>query len=226
MIRRIVRGVGTTFITIGVLILLFVVYELFGTNIIANRHQSALANEFEQILDQPVVEPTPSISPSPGPSPTATPSPKKVRAPRQGIARLRIPRIGLSVIVVEGTRLADLAYGPGHYRETPDIGERGSSGIAGHRTGWGKPFFNLDKLRPGDKIIFETPKATYTYRMTSSIVVDPSQSWVLGGDPKSKATHKLTLTTCTPKYTARDRLIVWADLVETVPRATQVPVVR
>lgn len=221
--RRVVRGVGTTFITVGVLILLFVVYELVGTNLITKSRQNALAKEFEQVLDQPVV------APSASPSASASPSPKPVRkprTPRQGIARIRIPKIGLSAIVVEGTTLRDLAYGPGHYRETAAIGAAGSAAIAGHRTGWGQPFFNLDKLGPGDDIFLDTSVATYRYRVTGTTVVHPDQSWVLGGDPNSKAEKRLTLTTCTPKFTARDRLIVWADLISTVPRGAPIGTAR
>jgi sortase A len=90
--------------------------------------------------------------------------------------------------------------------------------VAGHRTGWGAPFFNLDRLARGDLVIVETTTATYTYKVTDDIVVSPLHSEVLEGNPKSKAVQQLVLTTCTPKFTARDRLIVFTDLVKTVKR--------
>lgn len=215
---KVLRGIGTSFITLGLIILLFVVYELVGTSAVTRGRQSALQADFESALTEPLVEPGPLPPPFVGslPIPASTPVAKRSRVP--GIARLRIPTIGVNVIVVEGVSLPRLAYGPGHYPDTADLGAKGSSGIAGHRTGWGAPFFHLDRLGPGDAVIVETRRATYTYRVVRSIVVNPEDSWVLDGNPNSKAGSQLVLTTCTPKFTARDRLIVWADLVKTAPR--------
>ena len=134
------------------------------------------------------------------------------------LARLIIPKIGVNVIVVEGVTLDRLAYGPGHYPQTPLFGEDGAVGVAGHRTGWSAPFFNLDRLGKGDEVTVVTTRATYTYRVMDMIVVTPSHSEVLEGNPKSTAKQQLVLTTCTPKFTARDRLIVFTDLIKTVAR--------
>lgn len=202
------RVTGNLFILVGATLLLFVVYELVGTSLVTNGRQEALAQEFETI-----VAPSPSASPSPAPS-------KKPR--RKGpepLGRIRIPKIGVKEILVEGTSLPKLAYGPGHYVDTAPLGGKGTTGIAGHRTGWGSPFINLDRLGRGDEVILETKTAIYTYRVTSTRIVNPGDYWVLQGDPKSKAPQKLALTTCTPKFTSRDRLIVWADLVSTKDRA-------
>jgi sortase A len=208
--RRVVRWSGTTFITTGLLILLFALYELVGTSIITNGRQRALAEDFREQLAQPV--PTASATP------TATPRPAKSGA--NAIARIHIPKIAVDDIVVEGVTLSNLAYGPGHYPTSAKIGQKGAAAIAGHRTGWGSPFIRLDELRKDDEIVLETTVATYTYRVTRTTVVNPEQTSVLRGDPRSKAMHKLVVTTCTPKYTSRRRLIIWADLVVTVPRST------
>jgi sortase A len=135
------------------------------------------------------------------------------------LARLLIPRIGVDVMVVEGVTLDDLAKGPGHYRETPLPGALGSTAIAGHRTGWSAPFYNLDHVRTGDTVTLVTKAGRYVYRVTGRTIVKPSAVWVLDGNPKSRAHYSLTLTTCTPRFTARDRLVIWADLVRSSARS-------
>lgn len=129
------------------------------------------------------------------------------------LARLRIPSIEVDEVVVEGTSARELAVGVGHYVSTSPIGGRGSVGIAGHRTGWGDPFLRLDELDRGDRIVVETRRNRFVYRVTRSKVVEPSENWVLLGDPRRDDPFELTLTTCTPVGTAEDRLIVWAARV-------------
>jgi len=213
---RVIRWTGNVFIVLGATMLFFVVYELLGTALVAGHHQDALADTFDDALDRPPRVVVPTVE-----SPSPSPSHKPIAGPRGGpdaIARIRIPSIGVRKIVVEGVTLDDLAWGPGHYKFTASPGGEGVIAIAGHRTGWGSPFIDLDQLRPGQRIFLDTPEATYAYAMTRSKVVDPDQTRVLLGDPQSDATHKLTLTTCTPKYTSLRRLIVWADLIEVIPR--------
>lgn len=195
------RATGSLFIVVGATLLLFVLYELVGTSQITDRNQAAIAAVFDDSIDRS------------SPEQPKGPKPFRFDGP-DPIARIRIPKIGVRKYVVEGTTLDDLAWGPGHYKKTAYPGQRGSVGIAGHRTGWGSPFIDLDKLRKGDRIILETPSGrTYTYRVTGTKIVSPADGWVLNGDPDSDAPRRLTLTTCTPKYTSRDRLIVWADQV-------------
>jgi len=144
------------------------------------------------------------------------------------VGRLTIPRLGpgWSRIIVQGVTLYALAYGPGHYPKTPLPGQPGSVGIACHRTGWGSPCINMDRMRAGDLVYIDTKAGRFTYRVTSTRQVEAKDGWVLGGDPKSKATFKLTLTTCTPKYTSLHRLIVWADQISPAPGAAPPPVPR
>ena len=206
------RATGSTFIFLGLSILFFVLYELVGTSAITKARQSDLQADFSLALESGAL-------PDPFTGELPLPQASKARSAIKGIARMRIPKIGVNVIVVEGITLERLAYGPGHYPSTPNFGEKGAVGVAGHRTGWGAPFFNVDRLRPGDQVIVETGKATYTYRMTTSRVVSPGHSEVLDGNPGSRAEFQLVLTTCTPKFTARDRLILFFDLLTEVPRA-------
>lgn len=206
------RATGSVFIFLGLSILFFVLYELVGTSAITRARQSDLQADFQLALESGAL-------PDEFTGELPLPNPSKARSSIKGIARLRIPKIGVNVIVVEGVTLERLAYGPGHYPTTAKLdAAKGSAGIAGHRTGWGAPFFNLDRLKAGDQVIVETAKATYTYQMTTSRIVSPSHGEVLDGNPRSKAAKQLVLTTCTPKFTARDRLVIFLDLMTEVPR--------
>jgi sortase A len=212
---RALRATGSVFIALGLSILFFVLYELVGTSAITKARQADLQADFSLALAEPSGLPTAFQ----GDLPLPTPGAARKRSAVNGIARMRIPTIGVNVIVVEGVTLERLAYGPGHYPTTKDFGEAGVAGVAGHRTGWGAPFFNVDRLSRGDEIVVETKTAVFTYRVTDKTIVDPRQSQVLDGNPRSKAPTQLVLTTCTPKFTARDRLIIFTDLVSTVARA-------
>jgi sortase A len=128
-----------------------------------------------------------------------------------GLTRLRIPAAGTDVIVVEGTGRSALRAGAGHYPGTPLPGQPGNAAIAGHRTTYGKPFANLDRLRAGALIEFATPVGAFTYRVVRDpYPVSRSDLSVIGSSPGST----VTLTTCHPKGSARERLVVRAELVE------------
>jgi sortase A len=135
-----------------------------------------------------------------------------------GLTLLRIPKLDVKVLVVEGTTPSALRAGAGHYVGTPLPGEVGNVGIAGHRTTFGRPFNRLDELGPGDVVTLETPFATYTYKGVPAFlghdnpwVVKPSDFSVV-----SQGTgHLLTLTTCHPKGSARQRLVMRFSLVKT-----------
>ena len=144
-----------------------------------------------------------------------------------GLTTLRLPKIGVEVVVVEGTTPAALRAGAGHYVETPLPGEAGNVGIAGHRTTYGRPLNRLDEMRPGDLAELETPFDVFTYRAMEPFdghgnpwVVAPSQYDVVGQDVQGSF---LTLTTCHPKGSARQRLIMRFELVSSrpVPREGQ-----
>ena len=142
-----------------------------------------------------------------------TPEPVGVLPPiveGDAIARLELPSIGVDKIVVAGVDKNDLKKGPGHYPETPLPGQLGNSAIAGHRTTFGQPFFDVDKLQNGDTIVVTTLSGRFVYRVTGQQIVSPSDYQVIATTDPTRAT--LTLTSCHPKYTARERIIVYADL--------------
>ena len=130
--------------------------------------------------------------------------------PGDAIARIEIPSIGVDSVVVAGVDPDDLKTGPGHYEGTPMPGQLGNSAIAGHRTTYGQPFYRLDEVEVGAEIVLTTVQGRFVYRATGSEVVEPGASHVVATTDPTVAT--LTLTTCTPRYTANERLVVYADL--------------
>ncbi len=137
----------------------------------------------------------------------------------QGLIRLRINKIGVDVLVVEGTTPSALRAGAGHYKGTPLPGEAGNVAIAGHRTTFGRPFNRVNELAPGDVAEMQTPFAVYTYRAVAPFaghsnpwIVAPTDYGVVG---QKGVDHGLTLTSCHPKGSARQRIIVRFELVGT-----------
>lgn len=121
--------------------------------------------------------------------------------------RIRIPKLGLDVIVLEGTDQLTLTKGPGHMKGTAWPWQRGNTVISGHRTTFGAPFAGLNKLKKGDLILLSTTKGLFSYRVTGSKVVKPNDMSVVG----QKYAGRLTLTTCDPPGSAVRRLTVWAQ---------------
>jgi sortase A len=139
----------------------------------------------------------------------------------QGLTRLRIPKIGVDVLVVEGTTPAALRAGAGHYMSTPLPGEAGNVAIAGHRTTFGRPLNRMDELVPGDVVELETPFSVFTYKAVKAFaghanpwVVKPTDLSVVAQEGVKKG---LTLTTCHPKGSAKQRLVMRFELVGEKP---------
>ena len=243
MLARALSAVGRTLIGAGVLLLLFVAFQLWGTGLREARAQDALGTEFtERLASVPDVaktasaltsKDTPTTTETPTPSttvavPPATTTPPAATDPDRtsrtevkpgdALAHIRIPRIGVDKIVVEGVSVDDLRKGPGHYPGTPRPGDAGNAAIAGHRTTYGAPFAEIDRLAPGDQILVTTLHGTWTYEVIGSpddptrghFIVTPEDVWVLGdfGD------NRLTLTACHPKFSASQRIVVVAKLVD------------
>jgi sortase A len=221
--------VGRLLILAGTLVLLFVVYQLWGTGLQEARAQDKLEKQFREMLE---ASSTTSTTAAPDPTSTTLPPESEAVDPANdrpdevehgdAVARIEIPRIGVDKLVVQGTSVPDLRKGPGHYVETPLPGEPGNAAIAGHRTTYGAPFGEIDELRPGDSIFVTTLAGKYEYEVmgadhinpqgdpaSGNFVVAPTDVYVLDDFGDSR----LTLTACHPKYSARQRIIVAAQLV-------------
>ena len=130
------------------------------------------------------------------------------------LTRFEIPKFGVDTIVVQGTSASALRAGAGHYPTTVLPGQKGNMGIAGHRTTYGRPFNRIDQLVVGDKIFLTTPVARYTYVVSKPPWITTPYDWSIVGKSKDPL---LTLTTCHPIGSARERLVVRAKLVKTQP---------
>lgn len=132
------------------------------------------------------------------------------------VGRLRLPRLGVTTVVVAGTDERSLRTGPGHYPSTPLPGARGTVGIAGHRTTYGAPFRRLDRVRRGDPIEVRMPYGRFTYRVERTRIVAPTATWVT----QRVGYDRLVLSACHPLYSAAKRIVVFARLVKSEPRGS------
>lgn len=218
-LTKVLGAFGRACVTFGVLTLLFVAYQLWGTGIREAQAQDRLADDFAQVLDgAEATSDVPTSTTNEG-DPTTVPA---IPAAVEGnpTARIRIPKIGVDKIVVEGVSLTDLKQGPGHFPGTPLPGQEGNAAIAGHRTTYGAPFNRIDELEPGDEIIVQTTQGSFTYLMQEQRIVSPGQVEVL----EDKGDNRLTLTACHPKFSARERIVVVAQLApDEVPRPPAAP---
>jgi sortase A len=188
---------------IGVLLILFAAWQLWGTAIAQHSSQAKLGQEFHA-----------KVRAHPGHvGLTLLPAAAQLPVPPEGsvMALIQIPKIGVNQYVVSGTDADDLAKGPGHYTGTALPGQHGNVAIAGHRTTHGAPFNRLAELAPGDPIYLTDlagQKLRYVVAATP-FAVSPSNVSVLNyfGD------NRLTLTTCNPEFSASQRLIVVAGYV-------------
>jgi sortase A len=211
---------GEVLITLGVVVLLFVVYLLAWTNVRADSAAASLTGD----LRQQWASERPHTG---GAAPTVDPAALKV-TPGEPFAIMRIPRLGKSwsspVIQPKGKDIAlgELAEGVVHYKQTALPGQVGNFAVAGHRATHGQPFADLDELRIGDTVIVETQAAIYTYVVDNDpnrTIVLPTDVWVIEpvpGHPTATPTQALiTLTTCNPRWNSSHRMIVFGHLVST-----------
>jgi sortase A len=194
---RALRVAGMLFLVVAMGIGGYVGWLLWGTGLATKRAQSELRPGFE-------------IHVGSKDSSKAPPAEHVIKVPGKAVAILVIPKMDLDMVVVEGTDTESLKKGPGHYSQTAYPWEdSGRVGIAGHRTTYGAPFWSLDELREGDRITLKTEYGIYNYRVTRDVIIDQSEAWVL--DPTNRPT--LVLTTCNPRFSASQRLIVFAERV-------------
>jgi sortase A len=130
------------------------------------------------------------------------------------VGRIRIPRIGISFVVVNGTSTSALESGPGVLPETVFPGRGGTTAIAGHRTTYLAPFRHIDELRPGNRIMLDMPYARFTYTVIGSAVVPPTD---VHAAVDRVGYSRLVLSACTPLFSAAKRLLVFARLRHTTP---------
>ena len=241
-VRFALRGIGQTLITLGLVVLLFVVYEVWITNLFAHREQtkvtSALKHEWQDGKDP--------LLPLPGSSDPSIPL-------GTGIGIVYIPRLGrdFHFTIVQGSTIpndAELEKGPAHYKDTALPGGVGNFAVAGHRVGKGEPFLNIDKLRSGDAVVIETKSSWFVYRVLGTPagrnpqtvrqdvttdgkialpgreIVDPSAGRVLLPVPDNPGVapseRLMTMTTCHPKFTASHRMIVYSKLATKLPNSS------
>ncbi len=218
--RLVVRTCGEVLVTCGLVLLLFVVYELFVTDLLTDRRQGELKEQLREEWTAPAEAPAEA---------------PHVSILGDGLAVLHIPRLGADYerVVVEGTAEEQLRQGPGHYVGTAMPGEQGNVSIAGHRVGKGSPFLEVELLQPGDPIVVETADSWFVYRVlgnpaTGDVTTDPTgipgrrivrpeAIEVISPTPGAAEDDAptgayLTLTTCHPRYSAQQRLIVHARL--------------
>jgi len=223
---NVLKATAHVFLVVGGLLLAFVAYQLWGTAIYESHAQAHLRQELKgELGTAPARLPT-SAPPPARPATTSSTLPVDTShvAPTMAdpalnapVGLLSIPRIGMNGdVIVEGTGEGQLQQGPGHYQGTPLPGEAGNAAIAGHRTTYGAPFYDLDELQPGDYVYVQTVQGVFAYQVVSSAVVPPSDTQVLA----ATTTPQLTLTTCNPRYSASSRLVVTASLRSAITPAS------
>lgn len=194
----------------AVLTLLFVAYQLYGTGLAHDRDQRVLQAQFARRLAS-LPTTTATMAPVPStPGTTAAAAAEPLPDCDGCVALIDIPRIGLHEVVVDGVGVGDLQKGVGHYPDTKLPGQPGNVAFAGHRTTYGHPFNRIDELEPGDPVLITTlAGVTYRYEMTDQQKLTPDHVEVLDDTPD----NRLTMTTCHPKGSAEQRLVVTARLV-------------
>jgi sortase A len=210
------RAIGETFITIGVLMLLFVTYQLWWSNIRAHQQAGSAAHHLQDDWANGKREPDKF-------------------APGQGFAIMHIPKLDVVVPIAEGiskTKVLDHGmvghYGKDSIETAMPSAKTGNFAVAGHRNTHGEPFRYINRLQPGDPIVVETQDTYYVYKMTSILPqTPPSNTTVINPIPQGSGFtapgRYITLTTCTPEFTSTYRMIVWGKMVEERPRSKGKP---
>jgi sortase A len=219
-VRHGVRVLGEVFITLGLLLFLFIAWQLWWTDVTANREQTVTIQALEKGFG-------PAGRPEPGdPNPVAT----LTKVPfGEAFAIMRIPRLGADYArpVLQGTDTGTLTRGIGHYPGTAFPGQVGNFAVAGHRTTYGKPFSDIELLQKGDLILVETKASYIVYAVDRHLIVTPDQIQVIAPVPQAPGARPsqawLTMTACHPRYSASQRYVVFAKLVKALPRASGLP---
>jgi sortase A len=197
-VNKVLDVVGRTMIATGLLLLSFVAYQLWGTGIAESRAQDKLASQFRNT--------TTSVASTP----TTTPAPV---IPKVGdiVGKLTIPSIKVSKWIIAGVGYKQLEKGPGLFAGSPLPGQLGNVAIAGHRTTYGAPFSRIDEIQKGDIVTIDTSAGSFAYEVNSAPRI-VSASDVAVVKTKDETVASLTLVSCHPKWTSKQRIIVTAVL--------------
>lgn len=236
---RVIRGFGWTLLVSGVVVLLYVVYLLWFTGLETNQAQRELAEAFPP----PQAEPAPDDDPADGQDPSVGSDDGRGQMIRpvplerdetievgDAFAALWFERDGERIVnddvlyVVSGVSLDVLRAGPGHYPDSDVPGGDGNLAIAGHRTTYGAPFWSVNELQDGDTIhVIDRQGREWTYAYREQRIVRPQDVEVIYPDPLGTGEPTITLTTCHPRGSARERLIAFGELVEEPLESTAGP---
>lgn len=220
-VRKILRRVGWALIWSALLIFAFLGYQLFITDLLNGRVQASAQAELvtdlaerRQELPEPTTVTVPEEDP-PGDAPVvAAPRvdfvPEEIGEEGETLGRIVIPEIEVDAVVFNGVSRETLKMGPGHLPHTPVPGQPGNAVVSGHRTTYGRPFYDLDLLEVGDLIEVETATGLHVFEVRRSFIVAPDDVYVAESIPGAW----LTLTTCHPHFSAAERLIIQAELIE------------
>ncbi|MAT61794.1 MAG: class E sortase [Micrococcales bacterium] len=219
-LRRAVRTVGEILITAGVVLLLFVGWQLWWTDILAGRAQAQTRDQLEQQWQ------------SDGPIDTDTVDTDIKTEYGEPFGLLYVPRLGdraWKVPIIQGTEHSLLANGVGHHVNSALPGQLGNFAIAGHRTTYGAPFADIDALKPGDEVVVETRKGWFIYELDRDKIISATDGWVLDPVPGRPAGSQprqalLTMYACHPKYSAAERYVWFGELRDEIPRSSGKPV--
>ncbi|QBI19989.1 class E sortase [Egibacter rhizosphaerae] len=237
------RGIGWTLTIAGAVILLYVVYALWFTGLETDRAQTDLLEQWEAGVGALDPEGSSGTGDSGGDDattdgdsaeeagdrdpPTVAEAGGEVEAPdvaggASAVAVIAFERPGSDeppvldepVAVLGDVTVADLRNGPGHYPSTADPGDDSNFAVAGHRVTYSAPFRRLDELREGDRIhVWDLDGERHEYEFSESRIVLPTETWVLDDDPVGLGAGTITLTTCHPVYSDRERLVTFGELV-------------
>jgi sortase A len=217
---KFLKILGKTLISMGVGVLMFVAWTLWGTGIYTAQQQDRLSEEFD--LSPDLIPVRVADRDESGRRVVYSGPPKRFEpGPGEAVYQISIPSIDLDQTVVHGVDVEQLRKGPGHYPScgegfdlcTEDIdeiwpGERGRVIVSGHRTTYGAPFWDLDKLERGDQVRVQTKWGGFVYRVIEKQIVDADfVGIVIPGDDA-----ELVLTTCNPKFSAAQRLVVYSEI--------------
>jgi sortase A len=218
--KRFARTVGTLMIVVGVGMLAWGIlvwrWEDPFTSLYTAWKQRELASELDRQIGEyrPTTPPGASLAAAQRSVAADAARYRRTVRPGQAIGRMRVPRLGLSIVIVNGTDTETLKRGPGRHTATFMPGQGELVYVAGHRTTYSAPFSHIDRLRPGDRVTLEVPYATFTYVITRHRIVPATATWAL----RSHHRELLALQACHPRFFASERYIAYARPIGITPR--------